>query len=880
MKGMKRFFCILLALTLLTGAVSAVAETVEVFPETEQAESAAGSVQLLNNGKARAYLDNSRRIFFVDGPCTDKRIMNMDDAAVVIFSMSTQLGYDDRCQLVPWRTLTDTAGNRYYVFQQMHANTTVRGGAVKVITDAEGNMLALSSSVETKLPDVSEVEGIAAEDAEQIVLTHSEEAEQQTLTILEDATEKVILPLKLAISMEESEEDDVSRYVWVVYTNHPVKGTEDGSALPYLAHYVTMTGQYLYNLPTILPGDRAGTAGFDAEYTFSFMEPAEYTGYVDLSDGTEKELTVTVMRDKRTGMYYLGNIERKIVIADCYAFIANNGEVALEYSPDNLEWDQVGLLSLYNYCQAWDYYKAIGWLGGDGEQTPIIVLNNFCGADKKPINNACYMGKALGWQVFAASKENDFSQCLDVIAHEFTHCVTHSVMTYNAYVNDYGAINEAISDIQGQICQLIMDGAKDESWVIAEKSNQPVRSMSDPHQFKQPEYTWDFYYKPAISISTSVNDHGGVHTNSSLLNNIAYRLCADGGMTLEDARAYWFAVDCAIVPGTDYTQLCVILPWTLQALGMDDMLPALNEAVEATRLGETKMPDVADSDRALIQLTLPDTETFTDGNWALQIFSINTDKLTEKATRFFEKLSAGDMSFLPESINEVIRIKEERSRNEAASADDWIKNAFLKLTGMAEQTSDTSTRPGISDEELAALEEQASKDLLEWVNQNLKPLFHSDIAAAGDDARTIRMMGRAGRTIPILVYFSLKPNSSQIDRMAILAFLNQRWYDLTEIALSWQPDQEAAHPDFAKIMSENEFVKEFLTTLLDGLLSGKSIGDIFLSMTYEIRSGETCEIPATGLESMESPAMEFYQPIDNSSDMMTGEKSRPKTEGE
>ena len=53
-------------------------------------------------------------------------------------------------------------------------------------------------------------------------------------------------------------------------------------------------------------------------------------------------------------------------------------------------------------------------------------------------------------QCFAASRINDFSQCLDVIAHEFTHCVTASLMTYNSYTTDYGAINEAMSDIQGK----------------------------------------------------------------------------------------------------------------------------------------------------------------------------------------------------------------------------------------------------------------------------------------------------------------------------------------------------------------------------------------------------------------------------------------------
>ena len=110
-----------------------------------------------------------------------------------------------------------------------------------------------------------------------------------------------------------------------------------------------------------MPGDEAGASGFDASYVFEFMEPVDYTGYVDLSTGEEMELTVTVMRDKRTGMYYLGNLERRIVVADCWEYLYNGNRVVLAASPDNLEWDQVGLLSLYNYCRAYDYYKEIGW---------------------------------------------------------------------------------------------------------------------------------------------------------------------------------------------------------------------------------------------------------------------------------------------------------------------------------------------------------------------------------------------------------------------------------------------------------------------------------------------------------------------------------------
>jgi Zn-dependent metalloprotease len=134
-------------------------------------------------------------------------------------------------------------------------------------------------------------------------------------------------------------------------------------------------------------------------------------------------------------------------------------------------------------------------------------------------------------------------------------------------MNDYGAINEAMSDIQGNVCDLMYvdEGEGEEAdWLVGEDIGNGIRSMSDPHRFQQPEYTWDLHFVPEVRDPTELNDRGGVHSNSSLLNNLAWRLCEKGGMTLEQARAYWFTVDCSMVPGTDYPELANLLPWALK----------------------------------------------------------------------------------------------------------------------------------------------------------------------------------------------------------------------------------------------------------------------------------------------------------------------------
>ncbi|MBQ9505400.1 MAG: M4 family metallopeptidase [Lachnospiraceae bacterium] len=67
------------------------------------------------------------------------------------------------------------------------------------------------------------------------------------------------------------------------------------------------------------------------------------------------------------------------------------------------------------------------------------------------------------------------------MAHEFTHALTGAVMTTNLYMNDYGAINEAMSDIFGNLVESLMGKTEDTTWLIQENGNQPIRCMSDPH---------------------------------------------------------------------------------------------------------------------------------------------------------------------------------------------------------------------------------------------------------------------------------------------------------------------------------------------------------------------------------------------------------------
>ena len=876
MKRWKRLTTVCVACAVLAGSMPVLAETEQTnaLPDIQKmmpdGQKTLEDLDALNGGKAKVYSHNGR-VTFVDGTCTESSVTDEKDAAAVVDSVMTLIGASADTVFIPWRTVTDPLGNHYYIFQQMYEDTTVCGGAVKVVTDAGGKMIALSSSVESEMPDVDPGKGITAEEAEKIAVEKEHLASGQNPEALSQYTGKVILPSQLKLDIEST--DETSRFAWVVYTKNFSGNVQIGSDLPYLAHYVSMSGEYLYNMPAIIPDDEAGRAGYDSSYIFEFMEPAEYTGYVDLSDGSEKEITVTVMRDKRTGMYYLGNIERRIIVGECYDFLYNDGTILLEASEDNLEWDQIGLMSLYNYCRAYDYYKEIGWIGGDGEQTPILILNNFCDDHYIGVNNACYIGKYYGMQCFAASSINDYSQCLDIIAHEFTHCVTHSLMTYNSYMNDYGAINEAMSDIQGKNCAMMAGDSDAEDWVIGSHSVSSIRSMSDPHLFMQPEYTWDLYYMANAQNPGTSNDHGGVHFNSSLLNRISNILISEGGMSLDEARIFWFMTDCIMVPQTDYEQLAEILPWVLKTAGMEKYAQTLEKAIGETRLGDKSMPEKIGDDRALVTISLPDTEAFDTGNWMMTLTNIKVDQLIARAAAIFSQVMNKDFSAFPESVRELIE-EGENKKKEAGTLQEPSEGFFAGLLKVIQEVvvKEKTEQPDepISDEHVV----KVMQDLEDWLMKEVREVIFSSMGFAGQDGSTLNMIVRPGRTVPILQHVTIGEASGTPDQIVLAVYVNGKWYDLGISQYMETKEGNGEMPDMTA-----EIIKVVCGENGENLLNIKNLDDFLDLFTIEIKEGEKLELSSNGLETIVIPEPTPEEEKEYGK-LEPGKKSRPKLTAE
>ena len=522
---------------------------------------------------------------FIGEPFYDGVIKDYAEAYKAVLSVYDRIGADETTDL-ELAEVRPTEDNVCYTFYQMAGAIRVYGDAVKLITDNDGKAIGLVSAI---LPNVQaapvDVWGITAEDAEAIIEDYYKDADVHAI---DGATEQILMPI--------SRGSELYCYAWVVYTEN----FDPQFDAAYLAHYVKSDGEYLYAVPISEPHNADALSGDVTAFVFDNMEESDWTGTITHTDGREEEITVPLMKDTETGKYVLGDVKRKILCAD-YADYKYNDTLTPRDSETGETWNEEELLTYYNFIRVWDYYNEIGWTGPDGDETPSLLLMNFVDKDGNPVDNAYYSGRERGFQVFAFNSDI-YGDCTDVIGHEFTHCVTGTTMTTNLYLNEYGAINESMSDIMGNIIEMTIDDRPDGAWIHGENSGSTQRSFTNPNEYEQPGYFWDQYFVPNVAKGTNNNDNGGVHTNSSLLNVISYKL-SEAGMDPDDQCYFWMNVAIALTPRTDFAQLAEILPWCTKSAGFPQYEEAVRKALDETGYSNRAIPDSAAEGTALLTFT-------------------------------------------------------------------------------------------------------------------------------------------------------------------------------------------------------------------------------------------------------------------------------------
>ena len=520
-------------------------------------------IQEMNGGNAQMVFNDAGYLTFLYGKYYDGKVTDQEEAITSIMGVANLLGLAAGSEFFCVYGGQDKNGYTYFTYQQRYGDSTVWNATLHIVIDPEGTPIGLSSSFTPNLGIADTTNAITQEQAEEVVQqTYASTSFASSLVFYSEATQKMVVDL-----------NGVTYNAYAVYTNNPIAAAQNFDMI-YLEHLVAYDGTYLYGLPTSTVGENKTNADITEKY-FEGLEARTWTGNVTYWDGSSRTVTLPIAYSSKDNKYYLMDLARRIAVGDYYSFMYQ-GYPSIDSSTDGETWNNAHLLTYMNYIVSYDFYADLGYESVDGFGTPIMILCDYCDENGTPVNNACYCGIIVGWAVFAASAANSYSEAVDVTTHEFTHGVTGYSRAGNLYQNETGAINESYSDIMGNICEMMTGYTYDQDqWLLGEMAGATMRSMSSPHDFKQPVSKSDPYYLPPTNNPSNDNDLGGVHQNSSLLAQIAYQLWAKG-MSLEECRSLWLTSSEMMTPLSVYPDVYGML---LMSVDINQLDPSYKQMI-------------------------------------------------------------------------------------------------------------------------------------------------------------------------------------------------------------------------------------------------------------------------------------------------------------
>lgn len=577
---------------------------------------------------------NNGGIVFLGDKYGEELVTNEDEALASLEHVKT-LAQLDGVELQYNRTdISPVTGNVIYTFYQT-SKTTLDGeeitakfynSLIKVITDSDGNLRGVSADIvpASEMDSIDEIDVISKDEAIEYVKNLINDDRRR---IYDDITEYAFWDDEGTV-LGVNSNSKVSP-AWFVYTDAELG---NNASKPYEVFVVSLSPGYsfdedeeYYETPEVLSKYYVETLDIDdtldvytSVFYFDGMKDAgEYTYEVNLDwvkkyykdyKGPKKETyTVPVMYSEKEDLYYLGDFEKKITLSNYYDFgILDTTNAYVTKTPEDINsWHfqldkaEDGSSGKYfnnpNYvissfavmCDTWnDFYERYGLDSVDGTGLPTMLCVYAMDGYEYPDNekdflyNAFNMGQDRDWQVMATSIV--LPSCLEheVMSHEYTHGI-NGQLTMSQYFNGAGAVMESYADIIGEQMSMVNEYPEctgEFEWHIGGDKGVYMRNMSNPYEFKSPMYIGGNYYlNPVSEVISQEFDAGGVHTNSSILNYLAYCLVNGTGegndeatLSIDENLDMWFDTLYYTNHQTDYYDVATYLTLSAETMGLDE----------------------------------------------------------------------------------------------------------------------------------------------------------------------------------------------------------------------------------------------------------------------------------------------------------------------
>ena len=536
--------------------------------------------------------------------------------------------------------VSPVTGNVVYTFYQT-ASSEIDGevvasrfynSLVKVITDADGNLVGLSADVtpKDKVEAIDDSEIITREEAIEYV---SELINDSHRKIYEEATEYAFWDDEGTV-FRVNREGKISP-AWFVYTDAEANN-KPGKA--YEVFVVSVSPSYTVDAkgresvgPAVISNFYVESLNFDdtvgvytselyfdgmkdvGDYTYEINMDWVKKYYSEYNGPAKASYTVPVMYSEKEDLYYLGCVSKKITLSNYYDFMVldTTNAYVTENPDDKNSWhfqidkaedgstgkyfdnpDYV-LSSFSVMCDVWeDYYERYGLDSVDGSGLPTMLLayeideNDYPEEESDFTVNATNLGQSRDWQVMMTSIV--FPDCLEheVMSHEYTHGI-NGQLTMSQYLNSPGAVMESYADIIGEQMSMLNgypECTNGREWHLGGEFGKYLRNMGAPEEFYMPKFPGGNYYLwPVSDIIQADYDNGGVHVNSSIMNFLAYCMVNGTGeegeatFTMDECLDVWFDTLYYTNYQSDYYDVACYLQLAVRSMGLsEDKISYLN----------------------------------------------------------------------------------------------------------------------------------------------------------------------------------------------------------------------------------------------------------------------------------------------------------------
>lgn len=601
--------------------------------ELEEVDYSLEDIAALNNVAVENLITrfdaNGRLTFLGNTYCNDK-ITNGEEALASLDHLNSLLMLDDVELSLRRVDVSPISGYTYYLFDQVL--TLEKDGKeepaiffptqVKVIVDASGISRGVSAYLMPLNNDLRAMgyDFLTKDEAHEIVKSCAADGvhiyEDMTVFKYWDDIGTAVhysygnqIPTYQIITDATQEDQELPwtrKYkVYVVYALAAgLENDEDYIVSTYLTDHMAFSDNAMNSYPTqdsVFDGMECG-----GEYTYVLSTEWAQKLSPDYPMEASYEVTVPVMYDPQTQLYYLADVNREIAVTNFYDYGYN---FVVSDNPADLDsWhfviptkeesdgeesytieyfmDPNYVIGSYNtLIQVYDMFAdcyGFNSVGSDG--LPILLKVYWCDgaypeSEMDFVRNAANEGKLNGWNVITTSPSSGCAIETEVMAHEYTHGINFQLTTFD-YSNEPGAMVEGFADI---IAILLVNQYEDHGWTFGGRFEQPIRIVNDPTLLNKPMYKYGPNYAQTFENDNTVLmpylDNGGVHYNSGIPSYAAYIMnkmpeseLREGEERLSFAKDLdlWFETMYMTTLGTDFEDMGHYLALASAAVGLNE----------------------------------------------------------------------------------------------------------------------------------------------------------------------------------------------------------------------------------------------------------------------------------------------------------------------